>query len=63
MTTPPIIHQAKPNLLPTGPTQACPYPRRILLTPRTTAAILDTRTRAETDTWQRELLDDDRETR
>ena len=62
MTTPPIIHQAKPNLLPTGPTQACSDPRRTLLTPRTTAAILDTRTRAETDTWQRELLDDDRET-
>ena len=30
---------------------------------RTTVAILAGRTRAETDTWQRELLDDDRETR
>ena len=30
---------------------------------RTTVAILAGRTGAETDTWQRELLDDDRETR
>lgn len=38
------------------------YRSGLLLLGRTSARTLGTRTRAETDTWQRKLLDDDRET-
>lgn len=38
------------------------YRSCLLLLGRSAARTLDIRTRAETDTWQRELLDDDRET-